>query len=199
MLELRNKDLSVSLYESLKNDSFFDYLKNSIVGNEKFKERTMIKYMDYSIHEAYTYGKVGVYNSEDFGASLWAIPVSKKLNEIKKAEKTKQMISIFGSEVYTKISLVGDFMNSQNNKYISSDMWYLSILGVNPEHQNKGLGRKLVEPILKEADELQITTYLETFTLQNNTFYKRLGYKVVACIKEPNINQEYNLMIRRPQ
>jgi len=199
MLELKNKDLSTSLYESLKNDSFFYYLRNTIVGNEKTKERTMLKYMDYSIHEAYTYGKIGTHSNESFGASLWVTPLNKVLNDIRKTEKEKQMISIFGRDVYTKISLVGDFMNSQNDKYISDDMWYLSILGVNPAYQNQGLGKKLVEPILKEADKLQIATYLETFTLQNNSFYKRLGYEIVASIKEPNINQEYNLMIRKPQ
>lgn len=61
------------------------------------------------------------------------------------------------------------------------------------------MGRKLVEPILREADKLQVATYLETFTLQNNSFYKRLGYEIVATINEPNINQEYNLMVRKPK
>jgi len=199
MLELKNKDLSISLYESLKNDSFFYYLKNIIVGNEDTKEMTMLKYMDYSIHDAHTYGKVGIHGNTNSGASLWGIPLSNDLNETRKVEKKKQMISIFGKEVYAKISLVGDFMNSQNNKYISDDMWYLSILGVNPAYQNQGLGKKLVAPILQEADKLQVATYLETFTLQNNSFYKRLGYEVIANIKEPNINQEYNLMIRKPK
>jgi len=199
MLPLKNKDLSTSLYESLKNDSFFYYLKNIIVGNEKTKVRTMLEYMDYSIHEANTYGKIGTHNNENSGASLWATPLNRDLNDLRKTEKKAQMISIFGSDVYAKISLVGNFMNSENDKYISDDMWYLSILGVNPAYQNQGLGKKLVEPILKEADKLQVATYLETFTLQNNSFYKRLGYEIVATIKEPNINQEYNLMIRRPK
>jgi len=199
MLGLKYKDLSTSLYESLKNDSFFYYLKNTIVGGEKTKERTMLKYMDYSIHEAYTYGKVGTYSNENSGASLWGIPLNKDLNEVRKIEKKEQMLSIFGESVFAKISLVGDFMNSKNDKYISEDMWYLSILGVNPTYQNQGLGKKIIEPILKEADKLQIATYLETFTLQNNSFYKRLGYEIVASIKEPNINNEYNLMIREPK
>jgi len=199
MLTLKNKALSISLYESLKNDSYFYYLKSIIVGDEKTKVRTMLEYMDYSIHEAYTYGKIETHGSENSGASLWATPLNKGLNDVRKKEKKEQMISIFGGDVYTKISLVGDFMNFQNAKYISDNMWYLSILGVNPAYQNQGLGKKLLEPILKEADKSQVTTYLETFTLQNNSFYKRLGYEIVANIKEPNINKEYNLMIRKPR
>jgi len=199
MSVLKNKDLSTSLYESLKNDSFFNYLENTIVGDTKTKEMTMLKYMDCSIHEAYTYGKVGTSGNENSGASLWATPLNSDLNDLRKAAKKKQMISIFGKDIYAKISLVGDFMNAQNDKYISEDMWYLSILGVNPAYQNQGLGKKLVMPILNEADKLQVTTYLETFTIQNNSFYKRLGYEIVATIKEPNINKEYNLMIRKPK
>jgi len=199
MLALKNKDLSTSLYESLKNDSFFYYLKNIIVGDEKTKVRTMLEYMDYSIHEANTYGKIGTHDNKNSGASLWATPLNRDLNHLRKTEKKAQMISIFGSDVYAKIDLVGEFMNSQNSKYISGDMWYLSILGVNPTYQNQGLGKKLVEPILKEADKTQVATYLETFTLQNNSFYKRLGYEIVASIKEPHINKEYNLMIRKPK
>jgi len=199
MFALKYKDLSTSLYESLKNDPFFNYLKNSIVGDEKTKERTMLEYMDYSIHEANTYGKLGTHDNKNSGASLWAIPLNTDLNNLRKTEKKAQMISIFGSDVYAEISLVGGFMNSQNDKYISDDMWYLSILGVSPAYQNQGLGKKLVEPILKEADKIKVATYLETFTIQNNSFYKRLGFEIVASIKTPNINQEYNLMIRRPK
>lgn len=199
MLALKNKDLSTSLYESLKNDSFFNYLESTIKGDKKTKVQTMLEYMDYSIHEAYTYGKIGTHGNENSGASLWVTPLSSDLNDLKKIEKKKQLISIFGKDVYTEISVVGEFMNSQNDKYISDDMWYLSILGVNPAYQNQGLGKKLLKPILKEADELQVTTYLETYTLKNNSFYKRLGYEIVATIKEPTIGQAYNLMIRKPK
>jgi len=199
MIALKNKDLSISLYESLKNDPFFYYLKNIIIGDEKKKERTMLEYMDYSIHEANTYGKIGTHDNENYGASLWVTPLNSDLYSLRKTEKTAQMISIFGSDVYAKINLVGEFMNSQNSKHISNDMWYLSILGVNPAYQNQGLGKKLVEPVLIEADKLQVATYLETFTLQNNSFYKRLGYEIITSIKTPSINQEYNLMIRKPK
>lgn len=125
MLELKYKELAISLYESLKNDSFFYYLKNAILGDEKTKEQVMLRYMNYSIHDAYTYGKVGTHKNENSGASLWILPLSSHLNKIRKTDKKEHMASIFGRDVYAKICLVGDFMNSQNDKYVSDEMWYL--------------------------------------------------------------------------
>lgn len=173
-------------------------MKHIVDGDEKTKTTIMLKYMNFSISDAYKYGKVGIYTDMDHGASLWAIPLTKELSTSQKEEKNTFYTSLFGESAYAILKSIGEYMTIQNSKYITDDMWYLSILGVNPSYQNQGLGKKLVEPILKEADNLKIATYLETFTLQNNSFYKRLGYEVVASIKEPTINKEYNLMIRHP-
>ena len=193
---LKYKNLSISLYESLKDDPFFNFLKRKIKAAESTKLEVMLRYMNFSIEDAFKYGKVGQIGEENYGASLWSIPLKGEKALKRKEEKEIGFKSIFGEKAYAELYEVSKSMTELNNKFITEDMWYLSILGIHPDYQNKGLGRKLVEPILVEADTLKIPTYLETFTPQNNSFYKRLGYQVVANIHEPIIGADYNLMVR---
>ena len=81
---------------------------------------------------------------------------------------------------------------------ISADDWYLSILGVLPEQQGRGVGRSLVEPVLEDADAADIATYLETFAPRSIPFYQRLGYEILGEIREPVTGSDYWLMRRKP-
>ena len=87
-------------------------------------------------------------------------------------------------------------MSGKAVSLINEKSWYLSIIGILPEFQGQGLGVGLVESILDRTDQLNIPTYLETFTLRNITFYNRLGYEAVECFHEPTTSAKYWLMIR---
>jgi GNAT superfamily N-acetyltransferase len=57
--------------------------------------------------------------------------------------------------------------------------WQLYYIGVDPNHQGKGYGSKLMEPVLKMADKQGVPVFLENFTVANTRFYERNGFKVV--------------------
>lgn len=57
--------------------------------------------------------------------------------------------------------------------------WYLSVLGVAPESQGRGLGSQLLEPVFDLADRAGIPAYLETMTEANLAFYRRHGFELV--------------------
>ena len=61
---------------------------------------------------------------------------------------------------------------------VDPQAWYLSIIGIHPRHQSKGLGIGLIEPVLQQTDRMQHPTFLETFTPRSIPFYERLGYEV---------------------
>jgi GNAT superfamily N-acetyltransferase len=75
---------------------------------------------------------------------------------------------------------------------------YLSIVAVDPAAQGQGLGRKLLEPTIAEADRLSATCYLETFSLRNLSFYERLGFSTEARFAEPTTGADYAVMVRYP-
>ena len=49
---LEHHNLSISLYESLKNDPYFSFMSNNIQGTKEDSIRVMLAYMNYSIQDA---------------------------------------------------------------------------------------------------------------------------------------------------
>jgi GNAT superfamily N-acetyltransferase len=57
--------------------------------------------------------------------------------------------------------------------------WYLAIMVVRPEHQGKGIGSRLLQPILQQASDEGLPCYLVTFTAQAVRFYQKNGFEIV--------------------
>lgn len=57
--------------------------------------------------------------------------------------------------------------------------WYLVVLSVRPDSQRRGLGSRLVEPALDQADRSHLPCYLETSDPANVAFYERFGFEIV--------------------
>jgi GNAT superfamily N-acetyltransferase len=90
-------------------------------------------------------------------------------------------------------------MSDKTTPLVQEEAWYLSIIGVLPAFQGRGLGAGLVENVLACTDPAGIPTYLETFTPRTISFYNRLGYRVVDCFKEPRTEANYWVMVRDAQ
>jgi GNAT superfamily N-acetyltransferase len=56
--------------------------------------------------------------------------------------------------------------------------WYLETMGVDPAAQRKGLGGRLLEPVLEIADRTRVDCYLETADHANVEYYGRHGFVV---------------------
>jgi GNAT superfamily N-acetyltransferase len=54
--------------------------------------------------------------------------------------------------------------------------WYLAFVGVEPTIQSHGIGRTLLAPVLKAADQTNTPCYLETPFPRTHKFYERLGF-----------------------
>ncbi len=63
--------------------------------------------------------------------------------------------------------------------------YYLAILGVDPPLQGRGIGSRLLQPMLERCDAEGEGAYLETGTEQNVAFYTRHGFKVTDEIDLP--------------
>lgn len=58
--------------------------------------------------------------------------------------------------------------------------YFCNIVTVLPEAQGKGVGRKLMEVVLKEADKRNMRCYLESSRKEPNVpIYERFGFKLV--------------------
>ena len=69
--------------------------------------------------------------------------------------------------------------------------WHLRLLGVDPDHQGRGLGTALLEHGLRRADGTGHPCFLETFSERNVPFYLRNGFDLVADDVEPASGVRY--------
>lgn len=56
--------------------------------------------------------------------------------------------------------------------------YFLGFLAVRPTHQGRGLGARLLAPVLARADAEGAACYLENSNPRNTPFYERLGFAV---------------------
>lgn len=61
--------------------------------------------------------------------------------------------------------------------------WYLALLGVDPSRQRRGLGGRLLAPVLERCDRGFENAYLETQKPENLPFYERFGFRVVGEVR----------------
>jgi ribosomal protein S18 acetylase RimI-like enzyme len=84
-----------------------------------------------------------------------------------------------------------------HDKTASEPHWYLAVLGVSPDHQNQGIGGKLLQPVLQEADRTNMPCYLETSTTAAVRFYQRHGFEIAHQGKF--LDRDYWAMKRKPK
>ena len=61
--------------------------------------------------------------------------------------------------------------------------WYLPMIGVDPAHQNKGLGAALLRHALERCDREGLPAYLESTNPRNISLYLRHGFDAVGEIQ----------------
>jgi len=186
-----------ALYEALREDAFYIAMEASVHGRRAARE-AMLKYMEFSMGEGETYGELYIPGDHDYGASIWAKPLSRELEARKNHEKKMFLRDEMGEKSLKTYKAIVEFMSAQAEALVDQKAWYLSILGILPEFQGRGLGPGLIQNVLKKTDTLGVRTYLETFTPRNILFYKRLGYQETRSFYEPTTQCDYCLMVREP-
>lgn len=77
--------------------------------------------------------------------------------------------------------------------------WYLWALGVEPGRQGKGIGSRLIQPALAQADASGVPCYLETQTVRNVAFYQKHGFEVITDDVVPDLGFRIWAMLRAAQ
>jgi GNAT superfamily N-acetyltransferase len=65
-------------------------------------------------------------------------------------------------------------------------IWFLGLVGVDPDLQHQGLGRAVIAPGLSAADQDHSPAFLETQVPGNLPFYESLGFVTVAELQLPH-------------
>lgn len=87
-------------------------------------------------------------------------------------------------------------MSGRTAGLVPKNAWYLSILGIRPDCQGRGMGKTLMLPVLEKADARGRAMYAESFTPENFGFYKRLGFHTAKTVNEPVTGSNYAILVR---
>lgn len=192
-----DRRISEALYASLKQDPFYRTLEAQIPDPRTARE-AMLDYYDLSMAEGATWGRLGRPAEGSYGISIWSLPLPKEQADAKAAAKQIALARALGlhcSDIFNRIEAS---MAVHEETLDLDGYWYLSILGVDPAEQGKGLGGSLVTPVLSEADQLGRHSYLTTFSPRNIPFYERLGYRIAGEFPEPVTQSCFWVLTRSP-
>lgn len=194
-----NQPAAQALYLALiTEDPFYITLEQKSGPDPDTAREAMIRYMDYAIKEARDHGQLVLTPDRSSGAAIWSIPlVPERAAEL--SRKKKEFIAgHMGEESLATYTQIVDFMGEQTKGLVPDHAWYLSILGVTPKAQAKGLGKALVTPVLGNTDALGVPVYIESFTPANFGFYELLGFRTIKTVFEPVTQTQYAVMLRDP-
>jgi GNAT superfamily N-acetyltransferase len=193
---MKKDPASPSAVAALEDDPFYRSICAPHNADTVRRQAVLAKYFDYSIQEGRELGRCSHLPDEARGVSVWLLPQPPEVESQAAQQKQTFLQAALSAEGCANYYRIIEFMSAKSATLIDDAAWYLSIVAVDPAAQGQGLGRKLLEPTLEEADRAGVTCYLETFSQRNLSFYQRLGFAAAARFNEPTTDAEYILMVR---
>ena len=112
--------------------------------------------------------------------------------------KFQRAVASFRPDDRRRLLAILAFADEFHKRLMTRPHWYLWALGVDPSHQGRGIGGKLLQPGLAAAGEQCVPCYLDTQTEENVAFYARRGFKVVSDEEMPGEDLRVWSMVREP-
>lgn len=111
------------------------------------------------------------------GAAMWLAP------GIEPDEDTL-MALITESLTPHRAEVIGELFERMDEFHpTDDDCWYLAIIGVDPGHQNKGIGSALMQHMIEKLDATNSLAYLESSSPMNISLYQRYGFEIMDEIQ----------------
>lgn len=103
-----------------------------------------------------------------------------------------------GLPAYLRFDRYMTYSDKLHELYAPAAHWYLWSLGVDPAHQGQGVGSRLLQPVLAQADAEHAACYLDTGAERNARFYQKHGFQVMEHSSTPRDGVQVWAMLRPP-
>lgn len=110
------------------------------------------------------------------GTALWVSPDSHLDEEAAAALVERSVDEVRAEAVFALFTEVLGL-------HPTEPVWYLPFIGVDPAHQGRGIGGRLLAAGLARADRDGLPAYLEASTPRNRALYERHGFEVLAEVR----------------
>ncbi|WP_284125198.1 GNAT family N-acetyltransferase [Parerythrobacter aestuarii] len=136
------------------------------------------------------------YRIGDEGAAMWMLPGGN--SDLPLAAMPTVLLAGLRSSRggFRRINRTVEAMESHHPSY---DHAYLFTIGVRQRAQGKGLGRKLIQPVLDACDDARVPAYLENSNPDNRGFYGSCGFERVQMIHSVEGSPPLEAMVRQPR
>ena len=188
-----------ALVDSLRHDPFYVAITAEFADDESRRRQALARYFDYSMGEGARLGRLVVWPDAALGAAVWLLPAEPAVYESAANAKAAFLAETLGSVGVDTYKRIIGFMQPRASAVVDTSAWYLSIVGVAPSAQGQGIGKRLLDPTLTEADGAGVDCYLETFGTRSQRLYQRLGFSVAGSHVEPVTGATYTIMRRSPR
>ena len=133
---------------------------------------------------------------DDYAAvSMWIPPGGVELTEDEEERVDSLVAELAGPRSPEILELLERFDASHPD---DPPHYYLSLLGVHPDHRGKGLGIALLAENLADTDAEGVPTYLESSNSANDRRYEGLGFARVGEFSTPDGAVTVATMWREP-
>ena len=128
------------------------------------------------------------------GAAFWVPPDSSMFTEAMGIEFYAMMTGAVGE---ARTETVLGALREATDFHPEEPHFYLSTIGVDPDHRGQGLGAKLMQRVLKICDDEGLVAYLESSNQRNVSLYERVGFETITEVRLPD-GPVMRPMMRRP-
>jgi GNAT superfamily N-acetyltransferase len=144
-------------------------------------------------------GDVWVTEGSIDGVGIWLPPEHRQYREeLFEEAGFGRLPEVMGEEAFSRFMTVIEHLEELHKRDVPEPHWCVMVLGVDPLHQGKGLGRLLLRACCRLADAQQVPCYLETAQPANVGFYTSHGFRVLVEGTEPVSGLRYWTFLRAP-
>jgi ribosomal protein S18 acetylase RimI-like enzyme len=150
-----------------------------IFPNEKGRTPWLKMMFGVQVRLGHRYGRV--YTTEDFaGVAVWLAPENVGLSpwQYLRAHGLTFGFNTPLGVLKRSLRFLG-YAQKLHRQCITAKHWYLPYLGVEPAHQGKGTGSRLLKPVLEQADADGLPCFLETASERTIRLYERHGFVII--------------------
>ena len=173
----REQEIGGMLARSFADDPIFAFIEPERPARVAFLEEFMAALARRSHRLATAY----VTEPELAGVSLWKTPELRRLSaeqlRMTGLERVGEWLAPASVE---RFDAIFDAIDEALERESPEPVWYLGVLGVAPEWQGRGVGSRLMQPVLERADAEGLAVTLETGQPRNLPLYARHGFEVSA-------------------
>lgn len=187
-----------SLAAALIGDPFYRAVTVACGEDEVARLEMLVTYFALALAEGRQAGRVDLTDDGGSGAAIWTTDTPVAERQAAYAQREDALRMLLGERGFAHFSAIVENMEHALASHDLDAAWYLSIAGIAPDAQGRGLGASVLAPGLAAVDAAGAACFLETYNERSLPFYARMGFAVAGRYAEAVTGCDYWLMLRQP-